>query len=714
MVDFKISNLDDFIKTFNKANTVTKNLLKKAFPQLYQQMSNKYQQATKVVNEAKQETQQALNTIFKDTKDIGTTLKQGVGKVANQATKQGNKALNLWRKAGTAARVTGNALSKTAGPVIGAGLTAANWNLPGSTTGTRLGDVASTLATLGGPVGVATGIVGGILMDQARRNQSGEQSEKDYQRWLKETEGGLDPRYLNLEGMTPQEYKAALQELQASNQELAQEQALTDAVAQRVANLQNQVDDYSSQLDNLPPVPQAVLNYSSASQPNIQSAVPTSLVNQGQNTVDKVIPKTNLSPVPGQSNASNYTNQIQLPENLANQYRNQSNFYMQNLINPQQVPQQGTAQDIVNEVPAIRGKEGEQVVAQDNTSDLLNRYIEAIQSQNQQKQALYEQQMAELKAAQDADARQNAVNSIVDALGAWGSREKAPIYYIGHDGSLRQINVQQPAQYTPRGTTTSNVDRYKQQLALQQKFSPMATSDGSNSTQAALQQMMVAEAMGKQYGVNPLMFMNPDVAKAYITNVVSKQEEGAQKRQTIPVQAQANLATGAQTIAGNLDKTDLEGQYSLQKQQLANAGNYRQAMFEQAMQNQRAQQDNETKIAIANAANQTQALIAQGKYNNALELMKMSNASDKEIALVKQQLDNNNPLGAMRVVAQLVSGAGNFQDPAEAQAYTENMLKTYFPQYAQALGLNNNTTSTVPNNSSGLTKSQYSWINQNR
>lgn len=192
-----------------------------------------------------------------------------------------------------------------------------------------------------------------------------------------------------------------------------------------------------------------------------------------------------------------------------------------------------------------------------------------------------------LKQYQDAvarDRKQNEINQLVNSFGVFGTPEtKAPIYYIGAKGDMRKVELNQPSKVEPLSVnTSSNVDNVLAQYKLQSALTPKDNN--------AMQQVLTAQALGDQYGVNPLIFLNPDLAKTYLTNqgtLENTRVTAQERRGDIPLNTMSKIIEQDVKTAGKMaeDKAN-------------NAFDYYMLMYKEAGYNDRQAQELASREAI--------------------------------------------------------------------------------------------------------------------
>ena len=266
-------------------------------------------------------------------------------------------------------------------------------------------------------------------------------------------------------------------------------------------------------------------------------------------------------------------------------------------------------QDLQNMVNQTNQPQGVQPMQNQAGNDAL---LEYLRMQNA-KQAQYQQ-------ASRADAIQNMANQIYNSNQQ--QIRKAPIYYVGAKGNLNAIEQDQDVtnrKPLPTNTTT-NVDKLLGEMQIRAK---------ANTTNDVTAQVLQAQALGNMYGVDPLVFLNPDIAKEYMkgqNTLENTRVTGSERRMDIPLNTQAKVIEENTKTAGDLALAKAKGYYDMlleaykqqgmntrQAQQLA----YQQAqsVFSQEMMNYRLGQELDYKYQALPYNRGTQLMVADAYAN---------------------------------------------------------------------------------------------------
>lgn len=246
--------------------------------------------------------------------------------------------------------------------------------------------------------------------------------------------------------------------------------------------------------------------------------------------------------------------------------------------------------------------------------------------------------------AMAADQRQNQVNQMINAFGALGSpSRKAPIYYVGAQGDLRAIELDQPSQVQPLPTNvSSNTDKFLGQLKIQQaQQADMLARQKQAAADLKAQQEYIANrnmmnALGRQFNVDPNIFANPEIAKSALQYVFNPEIQArANIQETIgkaPTQATLKAAEQRGETAGKLDEIQLGKQFDAM---IANINNNakleEQAMIQGGMDGRKAA-ELANQRAISQYIQLMDNLKTNAELNNALQLQSMRGQNALDVA----------------------------------------------------------------------------------
>lgn len=272
--------------------------------------------------------------------------------------------------------------------------------------------------------------------------------------------------------------------------------------------------------------------------------------------------------------------QTQIPQNpqIAQQPRlnlNQDNLYLnqnQPTLNPivdpakliGEVPDYQTwninsnnqLQDLQNIVDKSNQIQGVQPMQNQAGNEALLEYLKMQNTKQEQARQLSADILAKYQQASRADAMQNFVNQMNNVNQY--QVKKAPIYYVGANGNLNAIEQDQivtPPRQLPTNTST-NVDKLLGELKIRQATQP--TDNGATA------QVLQAQALGNMYGIDPLVFLNPDIAKEYMkgqNTLENTRVTGQERRTDIPLNTQAKVIEENTKTAGRLAEAKARAYY---------------------------------------------------------------------------------------------------------------------------------------------------------
>lgn len=637
MVNVRFKSYGDFLRFIRKAPKVARNAVLKAYPEFAARMAGDYKSATDTL------------------KATGDTVK----KVGGQTTKA----------IGTTAKNIGNVLkpvAKGAGwlgkkiPYIQGSL---NVLAPASDLTDRLSGAGMIgAAALGHPI-IAGTLVGADMLKKSIRPAVDYLENKQTQAWLDKYqlgEGDIPNAYnlpSQLKPLTKEEtdyYNDYISDVIAQKQQEAQDimnagnkeiqYAFGDKGYYDINNAPQVPITGGSGSYNLSPVPTQQLDFSenaqNAQQGGLNNIQDNLYLNNNQPSLTGNVAVPNLT----LGNIPNYqTWNEQIPTNL-NQF----------------------SQDVTNELQPRR----EVQPMQNNAgSDALLQYLQYMNNKNTQTQQANEAILKQYQDAMRADARQNMVNSMVNGFGVFGEpTHKAPIYYVGAKGDLRAIQLDQPSQVTPLPTDTSN----NLQKALGEIKLRQAAQTAINDP---TQQVLTAQALGDMYGVNPLVFLNSDLAKQYMTNrgnIEQEQEKGSQAIRQLPYTTQGKVIEEQAKASGNLAQEQMKQAYDTYRTMLEQSGMDRRAASQIASQQAITEMTQQNQNLRTNAQLQTDLMIADIRAKSAEQVARQYGINQKEAIQLKQAIESADPYAQMRALGALYSGIGAItSNPREVNQYIE-------------------------------------------
>lgn len=627
--NFNIKDLSGFTQMYNqvKNNKFLRDTLIKGFPKLWEQFKDQ---------------QKALNILYQ--KNIAPSIEETTKAISTSKPTSGlSKALNIGGKIAKGAGVIGSLV--TEGPKV---LNPKNSLLNRVITAGGIGLTAINPVAGLAALGLAENQ---RRVEQANRNQT-TRYDKAYEQWVKDY-GTINPRKLD----------PSLKPL--GNGELA----LYDA---KKAN--EKYDKIRTQSEEITPVDQGVYEIL-----NLNTNIPSN-----SNSGYSMAPQQGLSfePLPSVEN----DNQQGLMGNTASSLVTPSLIRGANEVNMDKL------NTMVNEA-----KDNNVTNNQPVSMDGLNMYAkllgeqraqEDLQAQAQQQviQEQYANLINQYKQALQADTRQNNINTALNALGSMVPQSKPPVYLIGAKGDLQKIEVQQPNKVMKELPTnvSANVDAFKNMLALNKAQQQAVAGVKPTGNQLAdMKELMTAQALANHYKVDPVAFLNPELAKTLMTgqNTIQNTNQQYQNELTkIPVEVQAKITEEQNKHANAIELININNQ-------------------------------NERELVDLNQEYQNQRTILEA--NQAMERLKAQGAISYKQAMDLERLRQQDPNGYIKTVASLVGSMSGFVNPNEGQMTFQNTIEYLPAQYRQMF--NYTPTTGQPAVQDGqLTPAAYQIIMNNR
>lgn len=430
--------------------------------------------------------------------------------------------------------------------------------------------------------------------------------------------------------------------------------------------------------------------YTPSYQPNAYSTLKQIYSRQNAQQGGLNIPQVNLysgdnqQPLRYDVKASDY-----FIDNPARAYNISANMLLEDLYNrtgqgrqPIQEQGQQTMINNPNDMPQLRGyadvmQAQKAPVPQNINNDILNQYMAVMNSINTNKQNNYKAMYDMYQNAANKDAMINETNALVNSLTA--GTNKAPIYYVGANGNLNAIQLDQPNNAALLPTDTNyNTNAVANKMALMQQ----AQKDKTDYL-GQIQNLQTAQAYADRFGGTPELYLNADNRKdilQYILNPeISQQAQFKRERNLIPFTTEGKLAELRQQGANSLGIENLKGRYQLSDTELENKmkGTNQQAYVNAMLGGQitRDQLNNLSEAARADARNQT-----------LLELARINGANAQELAIVNDELYSNNPVRGMQAAGSLLSPlaslgymGGTPEQSNKAMRDAFGVLNQYFP-----------------------------------
>lgn len=481
---------------------------------------------------------------------------------------------------------------------------------------------------------------------------------------------GYDPNYFKTvnreEAKKVFDYKANKIQSQLSEQQEANKKAIEEK-NRNLANLEYMDKILTGQIPLNNP-PQDNLNFTNIPQ-QAQNAQQGGL----NNNLISQVPINNQQALTGQQIASPSIPNITTNSNL---YNIGAQMDLQDLYNRVQQPQQ-----VQQVAPGPVDNTGLQAYM-----NFLGQQNQAAQLQSQQARSIYEDLINQYQQAARRDEQTNLLNNVVNNLSQIGRQARPPIYFVDAKGNMQSIQVEQPTQYQPLPTNTrTNVNQFANMLKLRQLQAEAANKVNNNQAQQ-VRDALTAQALGEQFGVNPLVFLDEKTRGNYLQYIVNpniaNQAQFAREAGLVPLTTQGKIAEQQAKIAGDLEIENLKGKYGLAEQGLENTGALRktqvQGDYDYAVQ--RLRNSSAEEIARITGANQREALRLEDalKSNNPIEQMK---AVGVIMNAMGQTGDYTGGLNAFN----LLRGANLFNPKAPQQPLIVPNNTTMTPEQYQAL-----------------------------
>ena len=686
MVNVRFSNYEQFLKFFRNAPRNIQNILYKAYPDFAARMTNDYINATKKIAETATKVKDTASSVAQGIS--GSAPKQismakdtvkGTGKVAEEAVKNTAKSVGtlgkIGGKLGTIARGGARLATRVAAPIQGA----INVFSPNSDTTDKLSGVGMIGAGIGTIAGapVAAPIAGGLLIGDLLKKEVaapvgdliGKKLYGTGDEYNIYKAGDLIDPYnpdLNIDA-------AGREKIDAYNRNIIAQQHQN--LDQAIADNQAEQSEWDNIINRNPEAINQVNNdYFGGSYPSDPTANYgiTSQTSQNGQEGGLNINRDNL-----------YLNQFKPSLNSIVEPVNYSNLYQQR------------ANEIINQLDQ-NANQGENRMASNNP------YIQFDAGQfaqpTQQQMIDYNAMLNNFNQAMDRDARQNQVNALVNSLGALGTPDrKAPIYYVGANGDLRAIELDQPSQVQPLPTNiSSNTDKFLGQLKIQQAQQAAQLAQQKQQQDILKQQreyidmVNAAQALGNATGYDPRIFMNTDFGKAVIEEMIHPEAQAtANIRETVgkaPTQARLKQAEQLQAGANQLDNTALTQQYAMIIQQAKDNAEMARTMAKEAGLNNRAAAQIEAQAYLTSLIQSGEDTRNRDKLENDIYLQAMKNKSAENVANIyrspQQKSESEQMINAWNILT------GNGTPIPQAIKYMQVMFPNFGTTEAELNELN--------------------------
>ena len=664
MVNVRFSNYEQFVKFFRNAPRNIQNILYKAYPDFAARMTNDYMNATKKIAETASKV-----------KDTASSVAQGISGSAPKQIGMVKETTKAGSKLGTIAKGGARLATRALAPIQGA----VNVFNPNSDTIDKLSGLGMIGAGIGAIAGApaAAPIAGGLLIGDLLKKEVAAPVGDLIGRKLYGTgdeyniyQAGdlIDPYNPDLNIDT-----AGRAKIDAYNRNIIAQQHQN--LDQAIADNQEEQKAWDEMIRKSPEEINQVNNdYFGGSYPSDPTANYRITSHTSQNGREG-----------GLNNFQDnlYLNQFKPSLNSIIEPVNYSNLYQQR------------ANKIINQLDQ-NANQGENRMASNNP------YIQFDAGQfaqpTQQQMIDYNAMLNNFNQAMDRDARQNQVNALVNSLGALGTPDrKAPIYYVGANGDLRAIELDQPSQVQPLPTNiSSNTDKFLGQLKIQQAQQAAQLAQQKQQQDILKQQreyidmVNAANALGEATGYDPRVFMNTDYGKAVIEQMIHPEAQAtANIRETVgkaPTQARLKQAEQLQAGATQLDNTALTQQYAMIIQQAKDDAEMARTMAKEAGLNSRAVAQIEAQVYLTSLIQRGEDTRSRDKLKNDIYLQAMKNKSAENVANIyrspQQKSENEQMINAWNILT------GNGTPIPQAIKYMQVMFPNFGTTEAELKELN--------------------------
>lgn len=316
--------------------------------------------------------------------------------------------------------------------------------------------------------------------------------------------------------------------------------------------------------------------------------------------------------------------------------------------------------------PTITNKENTPMNNQGNIaagSEALANYLAMVEGNQAALQKQQQQQASEIlknyQQAMKADRLQNIANAFANMNNY--TTERAPFEQVLPNGQVitMRFDKQVPGRQLPTNTT-SNVDNYTQMVKNQLALQPKAV-DNTALTEKAL----TAQAMANKYGVDPLIFLNDDLALEYMkgqNTIANTQTTGTERRKDIPLNVQGDVIRENAKGMNDLMVDAFNNQYSMALEQLKQRG-----------MNDRQAQELAYRTTIAQFSKDYDAYLKYQEFLYDMKKARLNANTQLGVANIYSQRPTNtaDPLQDMYKKSQIFSTGMAIQNPMQQQQYWE-------------------------------------------
>ncbi len=305
-------------------------------------------------------------------------------------------------------------------------------------------------------------------------------------------------------------------------------------------------------------------------------------------------------------------------------------------------------------------------------SNALAKYLQMVQQQQEDKQAMAEQMLAGYQQAAKQDRYQDLINGISDAFQNYNYNRSLVFLPSGFNPNGGQTFTPVHLANAPkeRGQQETNVDRYLAELKLRQQLTPDKASMNEAMTRA-----LQSQALGEATGSNPWLYMgDSELSKQMMDKVLGPQiSEGAKTRAELAKltpETYAKMVEELNKSKANSITERMKGEYDIAGKNI-----------EQYANTQRANAEEQNKY-FRDYINNYVSLAKQGMSDeNALAKLRLSGMNDQQLARLKADLESSDPIKQINATAQIMNAYTRFITPQEAQAYQNQIFPGGLPQF---------------------------------
>lgn len=307
-------------------------------------------------------------------------------------------------------------------------------------------------------------------------------------------------------------------------------------------------------------------------------------------------------------------------------------------------------------------------------SQLLGEQQAQRQALAQQQQQAYENLINQYRQAANQDQFLNATNSLGQGINRYFS-EPDRVQYVGYDGGLKTIDMRDPRDYQQVGTP--NQDRLDKEMAIRGKQAETMQAAQGGVDPNQIKELMVAQSMANRYGGDPVMYLDKDLAKTYMTGqntIENTQLKGQQDREMVPLQTLADITRGNYNQANALELEGVKGQNDLRRQALQNEGFINTALINSQSREGIAEMQARNSNAQLQARLESEQNMFNQKLQADLQMLKLRGANERDLIDYRNKAMMNSPMAQAELAIKYATGAGQAMSPSDyANAYQQGL-----------------------------------------